>query len=324
MSAPAYTEPFRSALKRVGVTPEQVVDVLGSCLDGEDTYLVGSLAAGLGNAGSDIDLHVFVAEPAPGVVPMLFFADRTRLDLVHYQVGTPAKAVTGVAEQGAAPLAGGSCAFGTPSGMTNLKRLSRWATAVPVHIGSPPLYSPPELDRISAALVRNALEVAVRAAAVATVLEAMRSSLAQLAWSRAAEAVVETAVRAAGQIFIGDKWLPVKVSRSDVPATLLGRARQVAGAAAFDRFVTGLGIPVSDPASLVTVCRAEAPEFTFVDQAYRLIGGRLVVSPELPSQPLAGALAALPAGGAAVLGDGINTGAVTLTVDKDSVDGRLR
>jgi hypothetical protein len=321
MSAPAYTENFRSALKRVGVTPETVVDVLGSCLEGEDTYLVGSLAAGLGNAGSDIDLHVFVAEPAPGVVPMLFFADRTRLDLVHYQVGTPAKALAGIAEQGDAPLLGGRCALGAASGMTNLKRMSRWATSVPMHMGSPSLYSPPELDRIGAALVRNSLEVAVRAAALATVLEAMHSCLAALAWSRAAEVIVEAAVRAGGQIFVGDKWLPVKLGRSDLPATLLASARRVECAADFDRFVTELGVPVADPASLVTVRRAEAPEFTFVGQAYALTGGHLVVSPELPSQALTDAMAS---GGAAVLADAINTGSVTLTADQDKIDGRLR
>jgi hypothetical protein len=321
MNAPAYTEGFRSALKRVGVTPERVVDVLGSCLDGEDTYLVGSLAAGLGNAGSDIDLHVFVAEAAPGVVPMLFFADRTRLDLVHYQVGTPAASLAGVAEQGDVPLLGGRCAFGAAPGMTNLKRMSRWATAIPMHVDSPALYSPSQRDRLSAALVRNALDVAVRAAALATVQEAMHSCVAPLAWSRAAEAVVETAVRAAGQIFIGDKWLPVKLSRSDLPATLLGQARRVENGAAFDRFVTGLGVPVADSASLVTVHRAEAQEFTFVGQAYRLVGGRLAVSPELPSPSLTDALASV---GAAVLGDAIRTGSVELAVDPGRTDGRLR
>lgn len=70
-----FTVEVREALARVALTPEEVVRILGSCLEGGDVHLVGSLAAGLGNnRGSDVDLHVFVDEPAPGVVPMPFFA----------------------------------------------------------------------------------------------------------------------------------------------------------------------------------------------------------------------------------------------------------
>ncbi|HEY7147275.1 MAG TPA: hypothetical protein VH637_23760 [Streptosporangiaceae bacterium] len=324
MTARAYTGEFRAAVRLTGVTPEQVAGVLGSCLDGEDTYLTGSLSAGLGNAGSDIDLHVFVAGPAKGVVPMLFFAGRTRLDLVHYQAGAPGRVLAAAGQDGAGddvPLLGGRCALGVPPGMTDLKRLSRWATSVPLYDGSPPLFGPAELARISAVLVRSALDLTVRAAAMALVLQAAGSALAPLAWSRAAEAAVEVAVRAAGQIFIGEKWLPAKARHAGLPAAVLARARAVESAAGYDEFVSGLGVPAGDPGSLVTLHRADAPEFTFVDRTYRLAGTRLLDAPG----PAAGSLAAaLAGGGAAGLGEAISAGSVTLSADPGQIDRRLK
>lgn len=320
MTTLAFTDEVRAAVARVGLRPEQVVEVLGSCLDGEAVYLVGSLAAGLGNAGSDIDLHVFVTERAQGVVPMLFFADRVRLDLVHHETGRPA-AVLATTPVAAVALCGGQCALGPLPDMTDLKRLSRWATAVPLYSAGPPLFDRAETARAAAAVVRLAVDVTVRTAAVASILTAAGAAHAPLAWSRAADVAVEAAVRAAGEIFIGDKWLPVKARRAGFAPDVVAGARAVDSAAAYDRFVATLGIPVADPTVLVSVHQAPTAEFTFGDRRFQLHGDRLVPALELPSPSLP---AALDAVGAHRLRAAITAGAVSLTVDPDAVDRRLR
>jgi len=321
MTTVTFAAEARAAVGKVGLTPEQIVEVLGSCLDGEAVYLVGSLAAGLGNAGSDIDLHVFVTERAAGVVPMLFFADRVRLDLVHHEAGRPA-AVLAATPRDWVPLLGGRCALGRLPGMTDLKRLSRWATALPLHAGVPPLLDQAQVARAAAAVVRAAVEVSVRTAAFATILAAAGAEHAPLAWSRAADLAVEAAVRAAGEIFIGDKWLPAKARRAGLPPALLARARQVSSAAGYDRFVTSLGLPVSDPAALVSLHLAPAPEYTFAGRTYQLHGDRLLPALELP--PTLRPAAALDAVGARRLGAAITANAISVAVEPAELDRRLQ
>ncbi|WUI01735.1 nucleotidyltransferase domain-containing protein [Spirillospora sp. NBC_00431] len=319
MRALICADAVRAALRPVSLRPEEVIDVLGSCLDGDEVYLVGSLAAGLGNAGSDVDLHVFVRERAEGVVPMLFFAGRTRLDLVHYETGTPSAALARTPTRNVA-LLDGRCALGPLPPMTDLKRLSRWATSVPLYEGTPPIFTPEETARIAAALVRLAIDVAVRAAALASVMAAARAPLAGLAWSRAAEAAVEAAVRARGEIFVGDKWLPAKARRSGFPSPLLADARRVASATDFDRFTGRLGLPLRDPAELVRLTPTEAPDFTFGETTFQLVGEYLLHRLDLPSESLNDALKTLDASS---LAEAITHGAVTLATDPAEVDGRL-
>lgn len=320
MTTISFTDEVRTAVAKVGLSPERIVDVLGSCLDGQAVYLVGSLAAGLGNAGSDIDLHVFVEERAAGVVPMLFFAERVRLDLVHHEAGRP-PAVLAATPRHSVALLGGRCALGALPSMTDLKRLSRWATAVPLHQFSPRLFDEAEIARAAAAVVRLAVDVTVRAAAFASVLTAAGAAHAPLAWSRAADLAVEVAVRAAGEIFIGDKWLPAKARRAGLPPSWLAAARQVDSPAGYDRFVTDLGVPVADPATLVSLHQTPGPEYTFGNTRFQLSGDRLLPALKLPSSSLVEALDAVEP---RLLGTVITGNAVTIVVDADAVDRRLR
>ncbi|MFI0411342.1 nucleotidyltransferase domain-containing protein [Actinomadura sp. 3N508] len=319
MKALMCGDAVRAALRPVSLRPEEVIDVLGSCLEGDEVYLVGSLAAGLGNAGSDVDLHVFVQERAEGVVPMLFFADRTRLDLVHYESGTPATALARTPVRDVA-LLGGRCALGPVPPMTDMKRLSRWATAVPLYDGAPPIFTAEETARIAAALVRLAVDIAVRAAALAVVMAAARAPLAGLAWSRAAERAVEAAVRARGEIFVGDKWLPAKARRCGFPPALLADARRVTTAADFARYADRLGLRIGDPAALVRLTPAETPDFTFGDTTFQLVGEHLLHPLKLSTDSLDDALEAVDA---AALAEAITYGAIALAADPAAVDGRL-
>jgi hypothetical protein len=113
----------------------------------------------------------------------------------------------------------------------------------------------------------------------------------------------------------------VKASKAGLPVTLLPRARGVYSATGYDDFVTSLGVPAADPASLVDLVPVAAPEFTFVDRTYRLYGTRLMSGPQLEPGCLADALRAGPAAG---LPDALATGSVKLTADPDKIDGRLR
>jgi hypothetical protein len=316
----AYTDKIRSALRRVGLTPEAVVDILGSCLDTERVFLVGSLAAGLGNADSDVDLHVFVTESAPGLVPMLFFANRIRLDLLRYEAGAPAAALAKTPRP-SVPMLGARCALGALPGMTDLKRLSRWATAVPMHEDTVPLFDEAEMARVSAALVRLAVDGTVWAAALASVMQAGRSAYAPLAWSRAAEAALEVVVRAAGEIFVGDKWLPTKARRCGLPPSLLAAARRVGSATEYARFVDKIGVPTANPSELVRLCPTDAPQFTFGSRTFRLIDGRLLPPLEPPLDSLERALDKV--GGMAVA-EALMTRAMSISVDPDAIDRRLQ
>ncbi|MEU5882406.1 nucleotidyltransferase domain-containing protein [Spirillospora sp. NPDC047279] len=319
MKALVCTDGIRAALKPVGLGPEEVIEVLGSCLEGDEVHLVGSLAAGLGNTGSDVDLHVFVDEDVAGVVPMLFFAGRTRLDVVHYRTGAPAAALAGVPVRSTG-LFGGRCALGAVPSMTDMKRLSRWATALAMYEGTRPILDEDETARVSAALVRLALDVAVRAAALATVMTARNAPLAGLAWSRAAETAVEVLVRAQGEIFVGDKWLAAKARRGGLSPEVLAEARRVGSAAEHARFTARLGLPIAEPATLVRVRRNEAPEFTFGDSTFQLAGDHLIPRFELPSESLGEALGTL---GADALSEALVHHAAELVPDPAAVDGRL-
>ena len=320
MTTLTYTDKIRSALRRVGLTPETVVDVLGSCLDTDRVFLVGSLAAGLGNADSDVDIHVFVPDFAPGLVPMLFFANRTRLDLLRYEAGAPAAALAKTPHVSVAML-GGRCALGALPGMTDLKRLSRWATAVALHEDTVPVFDEAEMARVGAALVRLAVDGTVCAAALAAVMQAAGSPYAPLAWSRAAELALEVVVRAAGEIFVGDKWLPTKARRCHLPPSLLAAARRVGSSAEYARFVDTIGVPSANATELVRLCPADAPEFTFGERTFRLIDGRLLPPLEPPRGSLARVLDKV--GGVAIT-EALLTRAASVSVDPDAIDRRLQ
>ena len=319
MNTLAYSSEVRDAVRRVGLTPEEVVDVLGSCLDGDDVYLVGSLAPDLGNAHSDIDLHVFVSDEAPGVVPMLFFAGRTRLDLVCHAVSSPAEALAKLPTVHV-HLLSGVCAVGDLPGMTDLKRLSRWATAVPLFDGSPPIFADDEVERIAAALVRAALNTTVRAAALAHLMRTVGSPYAGLAWSRAAEAAVEVVVRTHGDIFVGDKWLPAKARRCLMSPQVLASARRVDSLTVYNQFVGALELPIVDAPDLVTVEQTAGPGFTFGARCYRLVGGQLVPPIQIESPMFARELER----DASALSDAVASGAVMIDVDGRALDERLQ
>ncbi|MGH3242031.1 MAG: hypothetical protein ACRDNL_16780, partial [Spirillospora sp.] len=147
-----------------------------------------------------------------------------------------------------------------------------------------------------------------------------RAPLAGLAWSRAAEAAVEAAVRSRGEIFVGDKWLPAKARRSGFPPPLLADARRITSATDFAHYTAQLGLPLTAPTELVRLTPAQAPDFTFGDTTFHLVGEHLLHRLDLPSNSLDDTLKTLDA---PALAEAITHGAVTLTTDPAAIDGRL-
>ena len=232
------------ALATVGTSERRLLDLLGSVVATDPAYLVGSLAAGFGNARSDVDIQVFVtSDVAP--VPMIFFIDDTPIDVQYFRQGSPQMA----AEQldvcvGHIGLL--RCARSPAPPAKQQKRISRWLTALPLEHCSAALITGDQSRLIEAHLVRGALEEAIRHLALASLLSRCRHLLEPVAARRAATAIVEAEVRSRGETFVGDKWIWRKARR----ANLLDRRKRVAQVSSWEEALSrahALGIDDDAP-----------------------------------------------------------------------------
>lgn len=254
MSVPAlqaFREPdIGRALERVGATLEELRELLGSLIADGRVYVVGSLAAGLGNRGSDIDVNVFVGD-ATRDAPMMFFLGDISVDLQYYAADHPARMVAELPDE-SARVAGAPCALAPAPPAKPQRRLSRWVTACPFDADEQPLYDGADVERIQAALVRGALEAYVLTTHAARVADAAGPT-ARIAWSRAGRAVLEVLARVAGDLFIGDKWIAARAARSGVAPELVERAFAAASESEVQAVAAEAGLPELDPSALVVV-----------------------------------------------------------------------
>lgn len=100
------------ALRPVAISTTDVRKLLKDLTDDGDLYLVGSLAAGLGNRGSDVDIQIFVDSDDFTSTPMMFFVERVVVDVQYFKLGSPASLVP--LDCPTADIAGGPCALGAP------------------------------------------------------------------------------------------------------------------------------------------------------------------------------------------------------------------
>ena len=304
------------ALALVGKTPRRVLDVLGSLAEDGDIYLVGSLGAGLGNAGSDIDVHIVVGDTTLNNAPGMFFVDECILDVQYFARSAISEAVGALRTETAA-LAGARCALGLSLSRRDAKRLSRWATAVPFDRDSPKvLMDDDDLELVRAGLVRAAFDDAVIAVWVAEVLDrAGRPS--SYAWRCAGRSVLEVVARCRGDVFVGTKWVWSKARRLGLPTDMVTAVASVSDPASWRSALQRCGLAAFAPAGLVSATWATAATepVTVAGVAYQLVDKRRLVAGIAPSS-----------GGTQVeLGPdevvaGLAEGVVKITIDIAAVD----
>jgi hypothetical protein len=314
----AYCCDIDAALTRVGTRPAAVSELLGSIRDDGPAFLVGSLAAGLGNRGSDIDVNVFCAEPT-GEAPMMFFLGQTSVDVQLYATEESRRIVAALATDRVA-FAGSVCALGPPPELKTQRRISRWLTACPFTSSQAPVFEDAEAELALAALVRGALENLVRAGYAALVLEPLGAA-SEVAWRRAGRAVIETLARGRGDVFIGEKWLVARAARCGVDRALVRRAFEVSCSEELAGVLRTAGLPQLELSELVSLAGA-APleEFALAGRSWTLLGGARL----LPGSP--GDLSAerLASEGGPGLAEALAEGALAVAVDHHALDEVLR
>lgn len=208
------------ALATVGVSPIDVLRAGGAVLDAGDAYLVGSLAQGFGNRGSDIDLHLFTADVRAVTAPYLFFVGDVPVDVEHMPADLVDVLVADLSSDVRTTHAGAVALAAAPTARVR-KLLTRWFTALPLLVDQPTLLS--ELDRIRLVphLVRGILERVVLTAAVAEIVSAAGRDAGYL-WSRCQDAVLDLMCTARGCMPAGEKWLS---SRAELVLSAVERRR---------------------------------------------------------------------------------------------------
>ncbi|GAB2521952.1 nucleotidyltransferase domain-containing protein [Nocardiopsis aegyptia] len=308
------------ALKKVGVTPEQLAQAGGSVLTSGPAYLVGSLAHGLGNRGSDIDVQVFTEEAERPSPPFLFFIGRTPVDVEHY----PAAHVTDVTGELSAvtvSTAVGPMACGAAPASRELRSLTRWCTALPLREGSPALLDDGQRSLVAAHRRRSVLDALLERWMAAELLAAAGHDSPH-AWRGCGRALLQLAAGTGDRLAIGGKWLVASVQRSGAAESLVSAAVRVRDGSEVAGLVAELGLPDLDPWSLCRfVPHPRSEEVRLGRERYvlsahgALHGGTSDVPADAPDARGVDAAAAVEGIGAGLWAFEIDRAAVTAALD---------
>ncbi|MFJ8588347.1 hypothetical protein ACIRD2_27370 [Streptomyces sp. NPDC093595] len=208
------------ALARVGLDRHTVLELGGSVLDAGRPFLVGSLAAGMGNQGSDVDIHLLVDGLDRPTPPFLLFSGDTPVDIEHVPATMPARALAKARGHDTVDSPLGPVSLGPPPDRSLRRRLARWVSALPLRDDADRIYEESDAHALLPVLVRAALDEFVLLSAMASVAERAGVAPDRTAylWSRAGRHLLEVRCRAAGDVMTGAKWLPGRAGRLGVPA----------------------------------------------------------------------------------------------------------
>lgn len=263
-------------LEVVGAGVEDLLELLGSSAEGRP-FLVGSLGAGLGNHRSDIDVHVVTTAPGPfDGEPAMFFLGERIVDVHRFSDAAIAGLLDSFSTD-TVPLLAGRCALGAAPAHRLVKRVGRWAAALPLTGDEEDrILDPGRVPVVGATLVRAAVEDALAATRVAMVMrDGGRNETA--AWYRAARAIAEVAVRSHGDLYVGTKWWWQKARRVPIDPSTAGAMRSVADETSLRSFAAGVGLALPDIESVVLVEVVDAPRFVVGRRPHALVDGRRLV-----------------------------------------------
>ncbi|MFI0485790.1 hypothetical protein [Actinomadura sp. 9N215] len=299
------------ALKAVDARVEDVLDAV-ALYDGEP-YLVGSLAAGLGDHRSDIDVHVVSGGDRPAALdgPVLAFTPAGTCVDVRYLDRCTIDRVVG----GRRPGHGAR-----PAGRGDAWLLSRWLNAVPLRAGAPPLLDGGQRAQAVGLITTSLLADLTALTAFAALAERAGADRAWYLCRRAGTAAWELAAVLSGQYHLGERWLPARSAAPEVAALArdAGAARR---AADLDGVLRRLGVdPAAAPGRVGLRVSPEAERWTLAGEPFLLVAGRRLV-PAVPSVPAT--VADALDGDAAAVFAGLVNGALRWTVDVGGLTPRL-
>ncbi|MGW5352162.1 hypothetical protein ACWERV_16835 [Streptomyces sp. NPDC004031] len=243
-SVARYGVTAASALGVVSLTPAEVAGAVGPDLGGGRAYLVGSLSSGLGNAGSDVDVHVLRTGLSAQVGPYMHFLGGVVVDVECFPEEWVGQVAGAVRDLPHARLPMGAVALDPPPRIAaGWSTVARWLHAVPVDDGGREVFTPEEGRGILPVLARTAYDELLTAVAVARLADraAAAPQAREFLWRRASRQLQELRCRAAGDVTVNRKWLASRVRRFQLPDA--GEARDEAG---LRRSAERAGLPAAD------------------------------------------------------------------------------
>jgi len=219
VSVPASAELERRLAHYHQIGFGDVLEALAYLRDDGDYVLAGgSLAYGLGNHLSDLD--VVIAGDATidaSRVPLEHFVGSLRVDVWKFEQRR-IDALFASAEEGLASPAPFGTTFGDVDHENDLKLLHRMAFGVVLDGAPPPRSSPRGHDEIACDLVVREYAERMRTSAflAQSALQAGRTLAALINARQAAEEALQAAIAARGLPFTGDKWLQLRLTQ-DAP-----------------------------------------------------------------------------------------------------------
>ncbi|MFI7110317.1 hypothetical protein ACIBK9_28690 [Nonomuraea sp. NPDC050227] len=201
------------ALAIVGLTAQAILEIAAREMMQGNAYLVGSLASGLGNLKSDVDIHVIRPELSATTGPHVYFVNNVMVDVECY----PARWATEVKER-ARNMTTADTPIGRISLDTRLRRkacrwVARWLHAVPLDDATPRIFDARESSGILPILVRDAYDALIALIAAARLAEGADAAARSYLWRQASRRLLEVQCRAAGDVTTSPKWLASRARR---------------------------------------------------------------------------------------------------------------
>jgi Nucleotidyltransferase domain len=297
------------ALGMVGAEPREISELLAA-YDGE-AYLCGSLAAGLGDRLSDIDIHVVSDDPRASEGSALAFTSAGTCVDIRYLGRHTVEHVLAASRPGQQLR---------PSGRSGSWLMSRWLNAVPLRADAPPLLNEEQQGRARCLIKLSLAGDLIALTAFAELAEIASVPRAWYLCRRAGTVAWELAATLAGQHYLGERWLPGRSGDSRVTA-IAEVACRAESTAEIHGLLRRLSIAAAEVPLRVRICASPAAErWNIAGEGLVLVGGRRLVR-RLHPVPV-NAAAAAEQDPATVL-DGLAAGALQWTVDLAGVLPRL-
>ena len=274
-----------SALAMLGATIDDVLDVMPTY--GGEPYLVGSLAAGYGDRGSDIDVHV-VTDDAIDQGPVLTFTRGGVCVDVRYVTRQRIDRI--VSQRRARHSA-------RPAGRADAWLVSRWLNSMCFNDMGPSLLDDAQAERGQALIVSSLVDDLVAMYAFTKLAESADVDRSWYLARRTGTIAWELAATLSGHNYLGSRWLPAR--STDPRVALLARfASRVERSTDLAMVLESLAINPSEACHRVALeVNREAERWTVAGDQWLLVGGRRLI-PRVDPAPatIEAALGADPGG----------------------------
>jgi hypothetical protein len=232
------------ALSVVSLDPADLAAAVGSVLDDGRAYLVGSLSSGLGNAGSDVDIHILRPDLSTRIGPYMHFIKGIVIDVECFPEQWASQAAQIARSLSLVQLPTGAMALeSAPHTSANWPIVARWLHAAALNEGGRGVFEIEEERRILPILARIAYDELLTAVAVAGLADEAGAApeAREFLWRRASRQLLELRCRMAGDVTVNQKWLAARVRRFDLPET-----EEARDASDFRRSAQRAGLPTAD------------------------------------------------------------------------------